>query len=233
MTPPLANLAPREHSCAPPGELFPDWRRDFGRQGEQRLGLEIGPGHGHFALDHAAAHPELDLVVIETRRADVELIRERAGKRGLPNLIALHGDAKLLLHTLFAASSLHEVHVQFPDPWWKTRHHKRRLVDVELATLLRRLLIASGEVDFRTDVPAYAREAVVTWEAAGFANAAGAGQLWTEPPEVLSTRERRYAQTGQPVYRARFTNPQLEVPLEPPDELRARTGREWTDVRRK
>lgn len=237
MTPPLANLAPREHSCAPPGELFPDWRRDFGRQGEQRLGLEIGPGHGHFALDHAAAHPELDLVVIETRRADVELIRERAGKRGLPNLIALHGDAKLLLHTLFAASSLHEVHVQFPDPWWKKRHQKRRMVDVELAALVRALLKPGGQVDFRTDVPAYAQAAVATWEEAGFDNLDGQGNLWSGQPETLSTRERRYAQSGQPVFRARFVSPgPPEVrPAELAERLASagRTGREWTDLRRK
>lgn len=219
----------REHVCAAPGEAFPDWRADFARAGEQRLELEIGPGHGHFALDHAAAHPEIDLVVIETRRADVELIRQRARKRGLDNLLAFLGDAKLLVPRFFPPRSLQAVHVHFPDPWWKKRHHKRRLVDVELAVLLRSLLVEGGEVDFRTDVPAYAREAVVTWEQAGFANAAGTGQLWTDAPEVLSTRERRYAQTGQPVFRARFFNPAGAGD----GAMAGRTGREWTDVRRK
>ena len=128
-------------------------------------------------------------------------------------------------------ASLAAVHVQFPDPWWKKRHNKRRMVDVELAARMRLLLRAGGEVDFRTDVRAYAEAAVATWEEAGFANAAGPGSLWDEAPEVLSTRERRYARSRQPVYRARFVNP--GPPGAEPRVGTARTGREWTDVRRK
>jgi tRNA (guanine-N7-)-methyltransferase len=207
--------------CAEPGELFPDWKRDFGR--DAPLELEIGPGRGAFALDHAARHPEIDLVLIETRRSDCELIRARATKRGLRNLMVLHGDAKLLVPRLFPDGSLSAVHVQFPDPWWKKRHHKRRMVDVDFAVQMRRLLAAGGLVDFRTDVAAYAREGVQTWIDAGFV------QLPDEPPEALSTRERRYAITGQPVFRARFQNPGGPAGRPAHD----RTGREWRDVRRK
>src|ERR1700704_4329050 len=113
--------------CKQPQEALPDWERDFGRKAP--LELEIGPGRGAFALDHAAAHPEIDLVAIETRRSDCDLIRGRALKRGLGNLLVLHGDAKLLLPWIFLPGALSVAHVQFPDPWWKTRHHKRRLVD--------------------------------------------------------------------------------------------------------
>jgi tRNA (guanine-N7-)-methyltransferase len=231
------------HGCAAPGETFPDWPRDFGRAGPQRLELEIGSGRGGFAVDHAADHPELDLVAIETRKSDVEWLRDRARRRGLANLLVLHGDGRLLLPSCFAPGSLAAVHVQFPDPWWKQRHHKRRLVDVELALLLRRLLAPGGEVDFRTDVPAYGQAALLTWEQAGFENLDGPGAFWTGSPEVLSTRERRYAVTGQPVYRVRLRNPG------PPEAARAaaaeaapaatrepradRTGREWHDLRRK
>jgi tRNA (guanine-N7-)-methyltransferase len=216
------------HGCALPHELFPDWPRDFGR--DAPLELEIGPGRGHFALDHAAANPGIDLVAIETRRSDCELIRARAHGRGLRNLIVVQGDAKLLVPRLFAPATLSALHVQFPDPWWKKRHQKRRLVDVELAASMRSLLRQGAYVDFRTDVEAYARAAVQTWEEAGFANAAGPGQLWSEPPEVLSTRERRYAKTGQPVYRARFLNPAQGTAA---PARGSRTGREWSDVRRK
>ena len=215
-----------EFGCALPGEILPDWDREFGRRAP--LELEIGPGHGGFALGHALAHPERDLVVIETRRSDCELIRARAARQGLGNLLVFHGDAKLLLPRLFAPGALSAAHVQFPDPWWKKRHHKRRMVDAELARLLRRLLSTGGALDFRTDVPAYAREAVATWEEAGFENLDGKGGLWEAAPEVLSTRERRYAVTGQPVFRARFANP----PGAPPP-LAQRTGREWMDIRRK
>src|SRR3954465_17095 len=128
--------------CPEPTEAFPDWRRDFGR--EAPLSLEIGPGRGAFALDHAARHPELDLVAIETRRSDCELIRSRAARRGLQNLIVLQGDARLLIPRLFRPGSLGALHVQFPDPWWKKRHHKRRMVDVDFAVQMRRVAPPGG-----------------------------------------------------------------------------------------
>src|SRR4051812_8395173 len=215
------------HGCALPSEAFPDWEATFGRNSP--LELEIGPGRGHFALDHAAANPAIDLVCIETRRADCELIRERARERGIANLVVLQGDAKLLLPRLFSPGALSALHVQFPDPWWKKRHRKRRMVDVELAVRMRTLLRPGGVVDFRTDVPAYAQAALEVWEETGFENAAGKGNLWPEPPAVLSTRERRYQKTGQPVLRARFVNPR------PPagEVFVSSTGRDWSDVRRK
>jgi tRNA (guanine-N7-)-methyltransferase len=207
--------------CVEPSEGFPDWERDFGRRAP--LEVEVGPGRGAFALDHAARHPEVDLVAVETRRSDCELIRARAARRGLRNLAVIQGDAKLLLPRLFRAGELSTLHVQFPDPWWKTRHHKRRMIDVEFAALVRKLLTPGGEVDFRTDVPAYFREAAQTWVDAGFE------QLPDQPPEVFSTRERRYAITEQPVFRARYRNPPAGSIAIPSD----RTGRDWRDTRRK
>jgi tRNA (guanine-N7-)-methyltransferase len=208
-------------SCIDPHELFPDWKRDFGRAAP--LELEIGPGRGAFALDHAERHPELDLILIETRGSDCELIRGRAAKRGLRNLMVLHGDARLLVPRLFPPGSLAAVHLQFPDPWWKRRHHKRRMLDADFGHQMRALLATGGIVDFRTDVPAYAREGEQTWLEAGFE------RLPDEPPEVLSTRERRYAVSGQPVFRARFRNPAAEVR----STQTGRSGRDWRDLRRK
>ena len=208
--------------CDEPGTRWPDWERDFGRSAP--LELEVGPGRCAFALDHCAAHLEVNYIAIETRRSDCELIRSRAARRGLRNLMVLQGDAKLLVPRLFAPGSLSAVHIQFPDPWWKTRHHKRRMVDVEFAAVMRRLLEPGGLVDFRTDVPAYAREAERTWIEVGFE------KLPEVPPQVLSTRERRYAVTGQTVFRARFRNPVVAADRTKPVE---RTGREWRDIRRK
>ncbi|MCA1826636.1 MAG: tRNA (guanosine(46)-N(7))-methyltransferase TrmB [Myxococcales bacterium] len=204
------------YGCAEPGSVFPDW-------GPQPLEVEIGPGRGGFALDYAALHPSRRLLVIESRKADCELIRSRAARRGLANLEVFQGDAKLLLPRFFLDRSLAGAHIQFPDPWWKTRHHKRRMVDVELARLLRRLLKPGGVIDFRTDVPAYFREALQTWLEAGFR------ELPEAAPDVLSTRERRYAITGQPVFRARFENPATDIVTLPG----SRTGRDWRDIRRK
>src|SRR4051812_50163323 len=103
--------APLAHGCALPWEAFPAWEPCFGRKAP--LELEIGPGHGHFALDHAAQDRSVDLVCIETRRADCDLIRERAAKSGLANLLVLQGDAELLLPPLFPPGAPSTLHLPF------------------------------------------------------------------------------------------------------------------------
>src|SRR5947209_18679447 len=101
------------YGCAEPGSVFPDW-------GPQPIEVEIGPGRGGFALDYAALHAASRvLVAIETRKADCELIRQRAARRGLANLLVFQGDAKLLIPRMFSRGALSGVHIQFPDPWWK------------------------------------------------------------------------------------------------------------------
>lgn len=188
-------------------DALPDWRARFGVAGD-RLELEIGCGHGGFALAFARAHPDKALVGIEQRRKFAAELAGRAERRGLSNLLVLNGDARLLAPRLFAAGSLRAIHVHFPDPWWKRRHHRRRLVDDRMSTLLLGLLAPRGLLDFRTDVERYALEAVVRLEEAGFENAVGQGRFAEPAPdEIPSTREKRYLATGQPVWRLRLVRP--------------------------
>src|SRR3982750_2649342 len=97
--------------CPEPHELHPDWQREFGRHAP--LELEIGPGRGAFALDHAGRHPEIAPAGLATRRSDCALIRARAERRGLRTLMVLQGDAKLLVRRLFPPASLSALHLQF------------------------------------------------------------------------------------------------------------------------
>jgi tRNA (guanine-N7-)-methyltransferase len=188
-------------------DLFPDWRARFGARAEA-LELEIGSGHGGFALAFARLRPDAALVAIEQRRKFADELRAKIEKRGHENLLALHGDARLLAPRLFRAGSLAAVHVHFPDPWWKRRHHRRRLVDDGMSALLLGLLRPGGLLDFRTDVERYAIDAVARLEAEGFVNEAGRGAFSDAPPgEIPSTREKRYLATGQPVWRLRLRRP--------------------------
>jgi tRNA (guanine-N7-)-methyltransferase len=185
-------------------DLLPDWRR---LQGDRavRLELEIGSGHGGYALAFARERPDCALVAVEQRRKFADALRAKAERRGHANLVVLTGDARLLAPRLFAAGSLAAVHVHFPDPWWKRRHRRRRLVDDGLSRLLLGLLARGGLLDFRTDVERYAVEAVARLEAVGFENEAGAGRFAERAPdEIPSTREKRYLATGQPVWRLRM-----------------------------
>jgi tRNA (guanine-N7-)-methyltransferase len=188
-------------------DLHPDWPGLRG-PGAGSLELEIGSGHGGYALAFGARHPERVLVAVEQRKKFAADLRDRASSRGLQNLLVLTGDARLLAPRLFPEGSLSAVHVHFPDPWWKRRHVRRRLVDDGMSTLILRLLRPGGLLDFRTDVERYARDAVVRLEEAGFENAAGAGNFAERSPdEIPSTREKRYLATGQPVWRLRLTRP--------------------------
>ncbi|HVP68133.1 MAG TPA: tRNA (guanosine(46)-N7)-methyltransferase TrmB [Anaeromyxobacteraceae bacterium] len=185
-------------------DLRPDWGAAFGAAAG-RLELEIGCGHGGFALGFGSRHPERALVGIEQRRKFAAEVAERARRRGFGNVLILQGDARLLAPRLFAPGSLAAIHVHFPDPWWKRRHARRRLVDDGMSEMLLRLLRQGGELDFRTDVEAYAVGALRRLEEVGFENAAGPGRFAEPlPEEIPSTREKRYLATGQQVFRLRL-----------------------------
>jgi len=185
-------------------DRFPDWHERFGAAADD-LELEIGSGHGGFALAFARAHPGRALVAIEQRHKFARELAVKAESRGLPNLLALQGDARILAPRLFRAGSLAAIHVHFPDPWWKRRHHTRRLVDDRMSALLIGLLRPGGLLDFRTDVEAYALGAVERLEEVGFENEAGPGRFAERPPdEIPSTREKRYLAAGEPVWRLRL-----------------------------
>ncbi|HTP51769.1 MAG TPA: tRNA (guanosine(46)-N7)-methyltransferase TrmB [Anaeromyxobacteraceae bacterium] len=185
-------------------DLRPDWGVTFG-EAAARMALEIGCGHGGFAIAFGARHPERALVAIEQRRKFAADVAAKAARRGLANVLVLQGDARLLAPRLFRAGSLDAVHVHFPDPWWKRRHERRRLLDDGMSTLLLRLLRPGGELDFRTDVERYAEEALARLEGAGFANSAGRGRFAERAPdEIPSTREKRYLASGERVWRLRL-----------------------------
>jgi tRNA (guanine-N7-)-methyltransferase len=191
-----------------PLDLLPDWSALVGEERARELELEIGCGHGGYALQFARERPGRALVAIEQRRAFADALAAKAAKRGHANLVAIRGDARLLAPRLFRAGSLAAIHVHFPDPWWKRRHGKRRLVDDGMSALLLGLLRPGGHLDFRTDVEEYALGAIERLEAAGFVNEAGAGRFAERAPgEIPSTREKRYLETGAPVWRLRLRRP--------------------------
>jgi len=180
------------------------WTEVFGR--EAPLEVEIGSGMGGFALGQAAAHPEINLVAIEVRQKLAQQTAEKAQRRGLDNLLVLNADAKVILPRMFAPASIDVVHIQFPDPWWKARHHDRRLVEDRFSILLYNLLRLDGLLEVRTDVEARGVEMAMALEGIGFVNRFGPGALAPyDPAEVPSSRERGYLASGQPVYRYKFS----------------------------
>jgi tRNA (guanine-N7-)-methyltransferase len=125
----------------------------FGRRAPRVL--EIGSGLGDAALDLAAAHPGTDYIAADVHTKGIARTLLQIQHHGLINLRVVHGDALAFLDRL-PASSLSEILVFFPDPWPKTRHHKRRLVRKEFATAVARVLQPGGTLHLATDIPAYA-----------------------------------------------------------------------------
>lgn len=188
-------------------DLLPDWQALVG-PASRRLELEIGSGHGGFALAFVRRFPDRALVAIEQRRKFADELSARADARGHGNLVVVQGDARLLAPRLFAARSLDAIHVHFPDPWWKQRHHRRRLLDDGMSQLLLGLLVPGGVLDFRTDVERYGREALQRLEEVGLVNEAGAGRFAERAEdEIPSSREKRYLESGRPVWRLELRRP--------------------------
>ena len=124
--------------------------------GRERLWLEIGFGAGEHLAAQAAAHPEVGLIGCEPYLAGVASLLATAEREGLSNLRVVVDDARLLLCAL-PDDCLERIFVLFPDPWPKTRHHKRRIVSSATAAEFARILAPDGELRLATDDMGYAR----------------------------------------------------------------------------
>ncbi len=120
------------------------------------LEVELGVGKGRFLLDWAAAHPEIGLVGVERARKYLELAARRALRRGLANVRLVHTTAEDLLFRCLGPGSVRALHVYFPDPWPKTRHHKRRFFRPETVARLAEVLAPGGLLRVKTDHDGYA-----------------------------------------------------------------------------
>jgi tRNA (guanine-N7-)-methyltransferase len=187
-------------------EAPPDWDAEFGFSGP--LELEIGSGAGGHALEYCRRHPEVRFLAFEWRKKYARDTQSRGEKLGLQNLRVIEADARAVVPRLFAPGSLAAIHLQFPDPWWKRAHFKRAVIQPDFARLLLDRLVPGGRFDLRTDVEDRASGMLAVLEEAGFVNPLGRGAFHPyDPEEVPSTRERRYLESGEPVYRGRLVKP--------------------------
>ncbi len=117
--------------------------------------VEIGFGKGRYLLDRARADPECGFLGIEVASKYYRRVRDRGKRDHLGNLILVRGEARYLLAAVLPAAFARSVHVYFPDPWPKSRHQGRRLLDPESLDLVLRLLKPHGVLSFATDYIEY------------------------------------------------------------------------------
>ena len=118
--------------------------------------FEIGFGMGDSTAAIAAAHPQNDYLGIEVHGPGVGSLLNQIEALGLTNLRVIQHDAVEVLKHMIAPASLDGVHIFFPDPWHKTKHHKRRLIQPELVALLCDKLKPGAYLHVATDWQEYA-----------------------------------------------------------------------------
>jgi tRNA (guanine-N7-)-methyltransferase len=133
-----------------------DLDAEFGRPAPKLL--EIGFGMGETTASVAAAHPENDYLGIEVHRPGVGSVLRLIAERGLENVRVIQHDAVEVLKDMIRPASLDGVHIFFPDPWPKLRHHKRRLIRPPFVALLSERLRAGGYLHVATDWAHYAEQ---------------------------------------------------------------------------
>lgn len=201
---PLEALAPYLLDLPPAaGPLA--WQSLFGN--DRPVEMEIGFGKGLFLLESSQARPDVNFLGIEIMRKYQLFTATRLAKRGLTNVRVACADAGRVLAEQVPADSVQAVHVYFPDPWWKNRHHKRRLFTPAFAAACARVLVPNGRLFLISDVEAYyhvMRQTVAEQTAL-------VEQPWPEPaPGEADGRtnfERKYRREGRPIYRVLYRKP--------------------------
>lgn len=175
---------------------------------ERSLHLDIGCGRGRFLRQMAEQHLDWNFLGLEIREPLVVQANLTRHELALTNLHYLFCNVNNSLHPLLRslpAGVLHYVTIQFPDPWFKKRHQKRRVVQPEMVETIARYLVTGGQVLVQSDVEAVAVEMDDRFQAHDAFQRSHLGWLATNPLPVPTEREVATLEKGEPVYRALFT----------------------------
>ncbi|PMO68687.1 tRNA (guanosine(46)-N7)-methyltransferase TrmB [Vibrio breoganii] len=182
-----------------------DWAQVFGNTNP--VVLEIGFGMGASLVEMAKAAPEKNFIGIEVHRPGVGACLGLARDEGITNLRVMCHDAVEVFENMIQDGSLQIVQLFFPDPWHKKRHHKRRIVQVEFAEMLRsKLQMETGIFHMATDWENYAEHMIeIMNQAPGFANIATDGDYIPRPEERPLTKfEARGHRLGHGVWDIKY-----------------------------
>ncbi|MFT5707338.1 MAG: tRNA (guanine-N7-)-methyltransferase [Oceanospirillaceae bacterium] len=177
-----------------------DFKQVFARDADTVL--EIGFGMGESLISMAKAAPDVNFIGIEVHRPGVGRLLSRMAEEELTNIRVYAEDAIDVLAKCIADGSLTTLQLFFPDPWHKKKHHKRRIVQAELAQTLKAKLKMGGCFHMATDWQNYAEHMMEVMEVApGFINDAGAMQYSPQPEARPVTKfQRRGEKLGHGVW---------------------------------
>ena len=187
-------------------ELPAPWNDEalFGRAAP--LEVELGSGKGLFLATAAERKPEHNFLGLEMAHKYAHFAAARLGRQQLQHARMVDGDGLRVFREFLPSDKLTAVHVYFPDPWWKARHKKRRVMSEAFLHDAERTLLPGGTLHFWTDVEEYYHSGVESV----LAHTKLAGPFAVQETAAshdLDYRthfERRTRLSGQPVYRAEF-----------------------------
>jgi tRNA (guanine-N7-)-methyltransferase len=171
-----------------------DWALLFPKPGP--VEIEVGLGKGRFLLSRAAADPGSRFVGLEYARAYLMTVAERCAKGGLSNVRVSRCEAAAFFRESVPDSSVSAFHLLYPDPWPKTRHHKRRLIQDDFLRDLRRVLIPGAALNLATDHQDY-----YEWMVEMFDQWKG---TFVMESKVLATQEELAAFSGRTNYEVKY-----------------------------
>ena len=176
----------------------------FGRKAP--LALDVGCGAGAFTAELAKQHPEWNVLGLEIRNHWVDNVNAVAKEEGITNLRGTLGNANLQLDDLFPNECIVFVSVNFPDPWFKRRHHKRRVVNQSWLSLLGKKLAPQAVLHAKSDNESVSLDMFKNLEASSFfENIEAPGQMALQSTTgILTEREIKHQGRGEVIHHMHF-----------------------------
>ncbi len=172
----------------------------------QPVEIDVGCGRGLFLYRASERHPDINYLGIEIEFKEARRGALRLKKVQRDNARVLGGDVRLALANYLPADSVQAVHVYFPDPWWKSKHHKRRLFNEDFVDRVSQLLVNEGELHLWTDVTDYFHRSLEVLAARPqfVALTPPDEQTPEHDMDYQTSFERKKRRDGWPIYRGRW-----------------------------
>ena len=169
----------------------------------QPLEIELGCGDASFLVEYARRNPAKNFLGVERLLGRIQKLHRKGSQLALTNLRGVRIESAYFLQYLLAPHTASALHIYFPDPWPKKRHHKHRLINKNFPALARRTLAPGGTVFLRTDDADYFQQMNEVFDAAkDFPEVASPIEL----TEITTDFERDFNAQGIPTLRVAFRN---------------------------
>ena len=171
---------------------------------------------GHYLLHLAREHPEANIIGLEISNRCLVRTEEKVERKKLQNVRLIHTLAETALHHLFEPASLTEVHINFPDPWFKSQHSHRRLMQRDTLDAIVSRLLPGGRLFLATDIIEYAEmSAALLAGTPGLDNMLDSAWASAMPGRVITKYERKAAHEGRDCYYFAYRRNDLPAPPVP------------------